>query len=93
LGDFAVGLAVGGHLGDASFAGGKGVDAGADEAARSGAGREQFGVRSLGDGLGAASIGELEAVVEQGAGRCALVGSAECGTELGEGLGPFEQRR
>ena len=61
LGDLAVAESAGGERGDAALAGGEGVDAGHEDAARAGPGGHELLVRPVGERARAAAVGEVEA--------------------------------
>ena len=92
LGDLAVRLPLGRHLGDSPLARGKRVDAAENEAPRPRPGREELDVCAFGQDDRATPMGEPKSVLEEGAGFGALVGATESDSQLRERLGPLELR-
>src|SRR5215211_6858935 len=92
LRDLAVGPAFGGHLGDAAFTGGEGLDPDWDEAAQLLAGGPELAVGALGERERATAPRQLEAGAQRLAGVASMAGAPQAGPKVGEGACVLEPR-
>ena len=92
LGDFAVGQAGGGELGDAALAGRQRVEPAEDEPPGPPAGGEEFGAGPLGQLDRPAAVGEVECNPEDFAALCSLSRATQGSSQVGHGTGVFQSR-